>query len=126
MSWIMILFLVAVGFLVLMPMLTMIAARRMVGTPVEEDGRSGSGDRMIYFYSPSCSPCRSMTPIVERLAQESDRVVKVDIQRDPETARAFHIRATPTTILVKQQRVLEVALGAKTEQQLQRLLKRVA
>jgi thiol-disulfide isomerase/thioredoxin len=126
MSWIMILFLVAVGFLVLMPMLTMIAARRMVGTPVEEDGRSGSGDRMIYFYSPSCGPCRSMTPIVERLAQESDRVVKVDIQRDPETARAFHIRATPTTILVKQQRVLDVALGAKTEKQLQALLKQVA
>ena len=126
MSWIMILFLIAVGFLVLMPMLTMIAARRMVGTPVEEDGRGGSGDRMIYFYSPNCSPCRSMTPIVERLAQESDRVVKVDIQRDPETARAFHIRATPTTILVKQQRVLEVALGAKTEKQLQALLKQVA
>ena len=126
MSWIMILFLLVVGFLVLMPMLTMIAARRMVGTPVEEDGHGGSGDRMIYFYSPSCGPCRSMTPIVDRLAQESDRVVKVDIQRDPETAHAFHVRATPTTILVKQQRVLDVVLGAKTEKQLQDLLKQVA
>lgn len=126
MSWIMILFLLAAAFLVLMPILTLIAARRMVGKPVEDDGQGGSGDRMIYFYSPNCGPCRSMTPIVDRLAEKSDRVVKVDIRRDPETARAFHIRATPTTILVKQHKVLNVVLGAKTEKQLQDLLKQVA
>ena len=126
MSWIMILFLLAATFLVLMPMVTLIAARRMVGKPVEDNGQGGSGDRMIYFYSPSCGPCRGMTPIVDRLAQQNDRVVKVDIQRDPETARAFHIRATPTTILVKRHKVLNVVLGAKTEKQLQDLLRQVA
>jgi thioredoxin 1 len=126
MSWIMIVFLAAVAFLILMPMLTLIAARRMVGTPIGDDAASGSGDRMIYFYSASCAPCRSMTPIVDHLAQASDQVVKIDIQRHPETARAFGIRATPTTVLVKQNRVLDVALGAKTEKQLLALLQKVA
>ena len=126
MSWIMIVLLAAVGFLILMPMLTLLAARRMVGKPVADDAPAGSGDRLIYFYSPSCAPCRSMTPIVDRLAKESDRVVKIDIRRDPETARAFNIRATPTTILVKGNRVLDVALGGKTEKQLQALLEKVA
>ena len=126
MSWIMILFLMAAAFLVLMPMVTLIAARRRVGKPVDDDGQGGSGDRMIYFYSPSCGPCRSMTPIVDRLAQQNDQVVKVDVQRDPETARAFHVRATPTTILVKQHKVLDVVLGAKSERQLQDMLRKVA
>lgn len=127
MSWVMIVLLAVIAFLILMPMLTYLSARRMVGSKIEQDALGGSpGDHMIYFYSPSCGPCRSMTPIIDRLAQESDRVVKVDIQHEPDTARAFNIRATPTTVLVKDNRILDVALGAKTQKQLEALLEKVA
>ncbi|MCU7811693.1 MAG: thioredoxin family protein [Candidatus Thiodiazotropha sp. (ex Notomyrtea botanica)] len=127
MSWVMIVLLAASAFLILMPMLTYLSARRMVGTEIESGVLDkSSGDRMIYFYSANCGPCRSMTPIIDRLAQESDRVTKIDVRDEPEAARAFKIRATPTTILVKDNRVLDVTLGAKTEKQLEALLQRVA
>ena len=81
---------------------------------------------MIYFYSPKCSPCRRMTPIIDQLSERHTCVYKVDILQDRETALAFNIRATPTTILIKDNRVLEVTLGAKTQTQLETLLRRVA
>ena len=127
MSWLMIILTAAAAFLILMPMLTYLSARRMLGKPVDEAPQgTGSGDRMIYFYTRHCAPCRSMTPIVEQLAQESDRVFKVDLQQDPELARHFNIRATPTTVLVKDGQILDIALGAKSRKQLEALLKRVA
>ncbi|MEJ2453542.1 MAG: thioredoxin family protein [Candidatus Thiodiazotropha sp.] len=127
MSWLMIVLVVVAAFLILMPMLTYLSARRQVGRPVDSAATgAGEGDRLIYFYSPKCGPCRSMTPIIDRLAQDNPRVFKVNVMEDMETARAFNIRATPTTILVKDERVLDIALGAKGEVQLERMLRKVA
>jgi thioredoxin-like negative regulator of GroEL len=123
----MIALLVVAAFLILVPLLTYIASRRLIGQTLEHEiPASGEGDRMIYFYSPKCGPCRSMTPIVDQLSAQHDCVFKVDILQHRETALAFNIRATPTTILVKDNRVLDVALGAKTQAQLEALLRRVA
>ena len=123
----MIVLVVIAAFLILMPLLTYLSARRQVGR--EEDAEApggGRGDRLIYFYSPKCGPCRSMTPIVDRLAEANPRVFKVDVMEDRETAQAFNVRATPTTILVKDGRILDVVLGAKGQAQLERLLEQVA
>lgn len=127
MSWVMIVLLAVAGFLILMPMLTYISARRQIGRPIDTDSPGGGeGDRLIYFYSPKCGPCRSMTPIIDQLGQRYPQVFKVNIQQDPETARAFNIRATPTTLLVKQNRILDIALGARSRAQLETLLLRIA
>ena len=127
MSWVMIVLLLVAAFLILVPMLTYLSARRMVGKQIESPLPDRlSGNRMIYFYSANCGPCRAMTPIIDRLAEENEQVLKIDVQGDPETARAFNIRATPTTVLVKDNKVLDVALGSKTEKQLATLLERVA
>jgi thioredoxin 1 len=127
MSWIMILLLVAAGFLILMPVLTYLSARRQVGREIDSTNtNAGQGDRLVYFYSPKCAPCRSMTPLIDQLSQQHpEEVFKVDVQQDLEAARSFNIRATPTTVLVKNNRVLDIALGAKSRTQLERMLKRV-
>jgi thioredoxin 1 len=124
----MILLLAAAAFLILMPMLTYLSARRQVGREIDSSAaNAGQGDRLIYFYSPKCSPCRSMTPIINQLSEQHPReVFKVDVQQDQESARIFNIRATPTTVLVKDSRVLDVALGAKNQVQLERMLQRVS
>jgi len=127
MSWLMILLLVVTAFMILVPMLTYLSARRQLGRPVDSAAKGGGeGDRLIYFYSPTCGPCRSMTPIIDQLARDNPRVFKVNVMEDLETARAFNIRATPTTVLVKDERVLDIVLGAKGQKQLESLLKRVA
>ena len=128
MSWIMILLLAAAAFLILMPMLTYLSARRPVGRAIDSSGgNAGEGDRLVYFYSAKCAPCRGMTPIIDQLSEKHPgEVFKVNVQQDLESARAFNIRATPTTVLVKDDRVLDVVLGAKNQSQLESLLKRIS
>ncbi|MEW8618983.1 MAG: thioredoxin domain-containing protein [Candidatus Thiodiazotropha endolucinida] len=53
-------------------------------------------------------------------------IVKVDVREDPETSRTFNIRATPTLVLMKDNVVTQVALGAKTESQMETMLKKLA
>ena len=124
MSWALSILVLLAGFLVLMPLLTYLASRRMIGkTIVLDQGKHHS--RLLYFYSQSCGPCRRMTPIIDKLASTHDMVEKIDIQQDPDTTRKFGIRATPTTVLVQDNVVKQVALGAKTQQQLEKLLAQI-
>ncbi|MCU7930527.1 MAG: thioredoxin family protein [Candidatus Thiodiazotropha sp. (ex Codakia rugifera)] len=126
MSWVMIIVLIVASYLILLPLLSYLSARRLVGKMIENDLTSETdGNRMIYFYSQKCPPCRSMTPIIDHLSENHDTVMKVDVQSDPDTARAFNIRATPTTILMKDNKVTDVCLGAKSQKQLETLLQKI-
>ncbi|MEL0583556.1 MAG: thioredoxin family protein [Candidatus Thiodiazotropha sp. (ex. Lucinoma kazani)] len=126
MSWLMIVLLLIASYLILLPLLSYLSAKRLVGRMIESDLTSEtSGNRMIYFYSQNCPPCRSMTPIIDHLSENHDTVLKVDVQSDPETARVFNIRATPTTLLMRDNKVTEVCLGAKSQKQLENLLQKI-
>jgi thiol-disulfide isomerase/thioredoxin len=60
-----------------------------------------------------CPPCRDMTPIVDHLAGERDRVYKVDVTARREIAHLFGVRATPMTFVVRDGRIVRALLGAK-------------
>jgi thioredoxin 1 len=127
MSWLMTVLVLVAGFLILVPLLSYLSARRMLGKKIEIDLPDDmSNGRLFYFYSQNCSPCRRMTPIIDRLAQRHEGIVKVDVRKDPQTSRAFNIRATPTIVLMKERMVLDIALGAKSESQLESLLQKHA
>ena len=97
------------------------SARRLVGKKVE-GASTTDATHLFYFYSKNCGPCRSMTPIIDELAGQHGNVTKVDIQEDPETTSRYAVRATPTLVLVKDQVVADVLLGAKSRKQIEALL----
>lgn len=78
---------------------------------------------LFYFYSEHCGPCRALTPLIDRMAERYDNVVKVDAMKNPAAAQKFGIRATPTLILVEQGKVVKVMLGGVSEKQLELLLR---
>ncbi len=77
---------------------------------------------VIYAYSPTCGPCKAITPRVDALAETGRRIVKLDISREPEAARALNIRATPTFVLIRDGRIEEVLLGARNPARLETFL----
>lgn len=97
--------------------------RRVEGAGHDETGAQAVSKRLYYFFSPNCGPCRTMSPIVDRLAQRHAGVIKVDISTDLETARRFGVMGTPTTLLVKEDRIAEVLVGPQSEHRLEDLLK---
>ena len=124
MSWLMIALLLIASYLILVPLLTHLSAKRLIGQ--RAPGEAEERNRLLYFYSQGCAPCRGMTPAVDQLAESHGEVHKIDVRSDPETARRYKIRATPTIVLIKNGVIDEVALGAKTPAQLETLLKKIA
>jgi len=67
---------------------------------------------VIYCYTVHCGPCRKMGRQIDRLAASHRNLFKLDLAEHPKQARALGIRATPTTLLVEDGRVLKALIGA--------------
>lgn len=99
---------------------TVLLAKRSRGRAVAElgpDALALVGDRdelLVYFHSPTCAPCRMMTPAVDAVAAaHPGRVVTVDVGENPRAAAAFSVRATPTLVHVRGGKIDNVYLGGK-------------
>ena len=79
-------------------------------------------EALFYFHSPTCGPCRAMTPTIRELATRHPRVFEVDVTRDFDTARRFGVMGTPTTVLVRDGMIEDVKMGARPEKEIAGLL----
>jgi thioredoxin 1 len=82
----------------------------------------GAKRLLFYFSSPRCAMCRSMTPVIERLAAQHANLVKVDVSETIELAEKFGVMGTPTLVLVRAGKVERMLVGAKSEKQVRSLL----
>jgi thioredoxin len=111
-----------------MQYLMILRSKRNKGKHVEQvGGKIGKmmlmGEKaMVYFYSPSCRACKYQTPVIDRLISDGHKIQKVDISRDMATARKFGVMATPTTVVLSGNEIVEFLVGAKTEDKLRKVL----
>lgn len=82
---------------------------------------------LIDFWATWCGPCRIQAPILEQLAEELDedelRIVKMDVDENPETAREFGIMSIPTLMFKKDGQVVKQIVGVHNKAQLLELVK---
>jgi thioredoxin 1 len=82
---------------------------------------------MVDFVAPWCPPCKTLAPIVERLAHENAgrfKFVTVDTEASPLTARRYAIRGVPTVAVFRNGEQTAAHLGATTKERLLQLLER--
>jgi len=59
---------------------------------------------LVDFYAEWCGPCKQMTPILKQVKSElndSVRIIKVDVDKNPVIATRYQIRSVPTVIVFK-------------------------
>ncbi|WP_316812447.1 thioredoxin [Pedobacter heparinus] len=59
---------------------------------------------LVDFSAEWCGPCKMMVPILQQLkgmVGDSLTILKVDVDKNPEVSRQYHIQGVPTLILFK-------------------------
>ena len=60
---------------------------------------------LVDFYATWCGPCKMMSPLLEQVATEmgdETKIIKIDIDKNRDTAAQYGIRSVPTLLLFKE------------------------
>ena len=66
----------------------------------------GSGKPVLVDFTATwCGPCKTMSPILQQVKQslgERITIIKIDIDKSPQTASTFQVQGVPTLILFRE------------------------
>ena len=80
---------------------------------------------IVDFWAEWCGPCHMVAPVLDEIAQERAdevRLVKVNIDEEPELARRYGVMSIPTIVLFKGGEPAAAAIGAQPKRMLEKSL----
>lgn len=79
---------------------------------------------LLDFWASWCGPCRMVSPIVDEVADSrSDiKVCKVNVDEQMELTSQFQIMSIPTLIVIKNGKIVNQAVGARSKEQILAML----
>jgi thioredoxin 2 len=82
---------------------------------------------LIDFWAPWCGPCRTVSPLVERIGRDRAgqmKVVKLNVDEAQQIAGRYGVQGIPLLVLMREGRELDRLVGAAPEAQLRQWLDR--
>lgn len=82
---------------------------------------------LLFFTSERSGPARRMESLLAHFARKERtrmRIMRVDVEQQPELAEKFRVTAVPTLVLVKRKRVVERLDGRVSAPKIEALLAR--
>lgn len=76
---------------------------------------------LVDFWAPWCGPCKMLGPVLEQVASANDgrlKVVKVNVDENPDLAQKYEVMSIPTMFLFKNGDAVDSFMGAMNKQAL--------
>jgi thioredoxin 1 len=80
---------------------------------------------LVDFWAEWCGPCHAVAPVLDRIAEERAdelKLVKLNIDEEPEIASRYGIASIPTMVLFKGGEPAAAAIGAQPKAMLEKNL----
>lgn len=94
----------------------MSSAKAVTDASFQTDVLESSKPIMVDFWAEWCGPCRAVSPILDKIAEEhADKIdiVKLDVDANPETAMKYGITSIPAMFVFQDGEVVKRMVGAK-------------
>lgn len=80
---------------------------------------------LVDFYADWCGPCQSMIPVLDEVKKrmgDQIRILKINVDKNPQAAAAFQVRGVPTFILFKSGHSVWKKSGAMPASELENMI----
>lgn len=83
-----------------------------------------AGLAVIDLWAPWCGPCRMLAPTLDELEREYPDVkfCKINVDDEPELARAFNVQSIPMVAFVKDNTFLDFSVGYVPKNKLAKMI----
>lgn len=72
---------------------------------------------LVDFWATWCGPCKMIAPVLDELSTEREdiKIVKIDVDQNPETAKKFGVRSIPTLYIINNGKIEATKMGASSK-----------
>jgi thioredoxin 1 len=102
------------------------AAQAVTDATFDADVLQSDKPVLVDFWAEWCAPCRKIETMLDEIAAgdlaEKVKIVKLDIDTNPETARQYQVLSVPTLTLFKDGQPFRSIMGARPKGDLVRLI----
>lgn len=92
----------------------------------EKEVISSDKTTIVDFYADWCGPCKMMSPVIDKIAEENVgkiKVGKVNVDENQELAMKYNVMSIPTILIFKNGNISKSFIGVTSKSEIEEAIK---